>query len=305
MGKIAFVFAGQGAQYQGMGKSLAEISPAARAVFDMAERIRPGTREQCTQAAKEEMSVTVNTQPCLFCVDLMAARALEERGVRADMAAGFSLGEIPALAFAGYMTDEQAFRFVVRRGEVMDACAGENPGRMFAVVKLSAGDVEALCRAIPECWPVNYNCPGQTVVACAAASAAALTEAVKNAGGRALPLAVSGAFHSPYMKAATEALAAEFAQLAFAQAPVPVYANVTAQPYDAEELLFRQVSSPVLWQRTIEAMLKDGADTFVEVGPGKTLSGLIAKIAPDARICRVEDEKSLNETMEVLSSAEK
>ena len=305
MGKIAFVFAGQGAQYQGMGQSLAEVSPAARAVFDMAEFIRPGTRVQCTQASKEELSVTINTQPCMFCVDLMAARALAERGIRADMAAGFSLGEIPALAFAGYMTDEQAFRFVVRRGEVMDACAKEYPGRMFAVVKLAADTVETLCAAIPECWPVNYNCPGQTVVACSVSSADALAGAVKEAGGRALPLAVSGAFHSPYMKAATEMLKGEFVALGFPTPSVPVYANATAGVYDTPELMFRQVSSPVLWQRTIEAMLRDGADTFVEVGPGKTLSGLIAKIAPDARICRVEDEKSLNETMEVLSSAER
>ena len=145
MGKIAFVFAGQGAQYSGMGQSLCEMSPAARAVFDVADKLRPGTSQQCFTAPVEELSITENTQPCLYCVDLAAAKALEEAGVRADVAAGFSLGEIAALSFAGVFTPEQGFDFVCKRGRAMQAAGEANPGAMAAVLKLSNEQVEALC----------------------------------------------------------------------------------------------------------------------------------------------------------------
>ena len=155
MGKIAFVFAGQGAQYSGMGQSLCEISPAARAVFDVADKLRPGTSQQCFTAPVEELSITENTQPCLYCVDLAAAKALEEAGVRADVAAGFSLGEIAALSFAGVFTPEQGFDFVCKRGRAMQAAGEANPGAMAAVLKLSNEQVEALCAGFEKVWPVR------------------------------------------------------------------------------------------------------------------------------------------------------
>lgn len=165
MGKIAFVFAGQGAQYSGMGQSLCEASPAAQAVFDTADKLRPGTSQQCFTAPAEELSITENTQPCLYCVDLAAAKALEEAGVSPDYVAGFSLGEIAALSFAGVFAPEQGFDFVCRRGKAMQAAGEANPGAMAAVLKLSNQQVEELCAGFEKVWPVNYNCPGQLVCA--------------------------------------------------------------------------------------------------------------------------------------------
>ena len=155
MGKIAFVFSGQGAQYSGMGQSLCEASPAAKFVFELADSLRPGTSSQCFSGTVEELSVTKNTQPCLYCVDLAAAKALEEKGVRADYAAGFSLGEVAAAAFAGIFTDKSGFEFVCRRAEAMQKAAEENPGSMAAVLKLSNEKVEELCGRFSKVWPVN------------------------------------------------------------------------------------------------------------------------------------------------------
>jgi len=303
MGKVAFLFAGQGAQKPGMGKSLAECSRAAAAVMAMADTIRPGTSAQCWTGTQEELNRTVNTQPCLFCADLMAAEALKERGVIPDAVAGFSLGEIPALTFAGALNAEDAFRFVVRRGETMDACAAANPGAMFAVIKLDTARIEEICAGLSECWPVNYNSAAQTVVACAKDQADALSSAVKAAGGRAMPVAVSGAFHSPYMNEASQTLAAEFADMAFCTESMPVYANRTAQCYEGLTQLFEQVNHPVQWQKTVENMAAAGIDTFIEVGPGKTLSGLVSRILPDANVYRVEDAETLESTLEALQNA--
>lgn len=300
MGKLAFVFSGQGAQFPGMGTELAAASPAAAAIFAMADRIRPGTSAQCASATKEELSTTVNTQPCLFCADLMAAEALREAGVVPDCLAGFSLGEIPALAFGGYLSYEDAFRFVVKRGEYMDLCAKEAPGAMYAVVKLTNEQVEAICHGVEGAYPVNYNCKGQVVAACREEVGEALVAAVKAEKGKAIKLAVSGAFHSPMMDGASRRLAEEFAGLSFESPRYPVYANATAAPYTGKELLFKQVNSPVLWQKTIEEMAAAGVDTFVEVGAGKTLCGLVAKICPEATALSVQDAESLQNTLEVL-----
>ncbi len=206
MGKVAFVFSGQGAQYTGMGKSLWEKSPAARAVFEAADSQRPGTSQQCFTAPVEELSVTKNTQPCVYCVDLAAARALEEAGVKADYVAGFSLGEVAALSFAGVFPGEEGFGFVCKRAEAMQKAAEENPGAMAAVLKLKNEQVEAICQEFEQVWPVNYNCPGQLVVAGEKGQIEAFCKKVAEAGGRAVPLAVSGGFHSPFMESAGEEL---------------------------------------------------------------------------------------------------
>ena len=300
MGKIAVLFAGQGAQYEGMGKDFLTHSPAAEQVFQTADSIRPGTSVQCTTAPKEELGVTINTQPCLFCADLAAAAALKEAGVKADMAAGFSLGEIPALAFAGLLDTREAFRFVVRRGILMDEAARAQGGGMLAVLKLDAAAVEALCADIPGCWPVNYNCPGQTVISCREDALPTAEAAVKAQGGRSVRLAVSGAFHSPLMDSAAQALREEFSSLRFQTPALPLYANVTGDVYENEEQLFRQVNSPVRWQAAVERMAQAGADTFIEVGPGKTLTGLTKKILPGARAFSVQDTAGLQAVLEVL-----
>ena len=296
MGKIAFVFAGQGAQYSGMGKELCEASPAARAVFDVADKLRPGTSGQCFSAPVEELSITKNTQPCLYCVDLAAARALEEAGVRPDYVAGFSLGEVAALTFAGVFGEEQGFGFVCKRGEAMQKAGEENPGAMAAVLKLSNAQVEELCQGFAQVWPVNYNCPGQLVCAGEKGQIEQFCEKVQQAGGRAKLLAVSGGFHSPFMESASDALRQVLETVDVGEPAVPVYANFNARPYtagSAKELLIQQVKNPVRWQETVEALSALGVDTFIECGPGKTLAGLIRKTVKGAAVFSVQDAESL------------
>ncbi len=300
MGKIAFVFSGQGAQYSGMGRSLCEASAAARQVFETADRLRPGTSKQCFEGTTEELSVTKNTQPCLYCVDLAAARALEEAGIHADFAAGFSLGEVAALTFAGAFSDEDGFSFVCRRGEAMQEAAEKNPGSMAAVLKLSNEKVEALCGEFQQVWPVNYNCPGQVAVAGEKAQLEAFCEKAAEAGGKAVPLAVSGGFHSPLMESAAAQLEAVLGEIPVKAPEIPVYANATARAYegDGKALLVRQVKSPVRWQETVEALASQGVDTFFECGAGKTLCGLIRKTLKGAKVFRVEDAETLRAAVE-------
>lgn len=302
MGRIAFLFAGQGAQVPGMGKDLYEAEPAARAVFELADSLRPCTSTQCFSGSAEELALTRNTQPALFAMDLACARALEARGVRADVAAGFSLGEIAALAFAGIYEERDAFALVCRRGEFMHACAEEHPGAMTAVLRLSDAEVETICQGFRAAYPVNYNCEGQVAVACALDEIEALEASVREHGGRSVRLAVSGAFHSPFMARAAEQLYEVAEKLPAARPRIPVYANVDASPYGADPAATAaaQVRSPVRWRQTVERLAAEGVDTFIEVGAGRTLSGLCKKIVKDARILRVENMATLEETAAAL-----
>lgn len=302
MGKTAILFAGQGAQYPGMGRALYESSPAARAVFDMADAIRPGTSRQCWEGSPEELAVTVNTQPCLFTVDLACGEALREAGVAAQAAAGFSLGELAALAFSGMLRREDAFRLVCRRAELMQACAEETKGAMAAVLKLPFEQVEAICASFDKAYPVNYNCPGQLVVAAAADQMEGVAEVVKTAGGKCVPLAVSGAFHSPFMARASAEMEKELARVAYQEGEIPVYANLTGKPYagDYAALTARQIKSPVQWVGTLQNLREAGFDTFIEAGPGKTLSGLVKKTLSGVTVCRTEDPATLAETIQTI-----
>ncbi|HWP79723.1 MAG TPA: ACP S-malonyltransferase [Candidatus Acidoferrum sp.] len=301
MGKIAFVFAGQGAQQVGMGRDLYETYPAAKAVMDL---LPQQLRDVMFDGPAQELSKTVNTQPCLFAMDLACAKLLNENGVFADAVAGFSLGEIPALAYSGIMTGQEAFDFVCLRAAAMQACGEKNKGAMFAVLKLPAEGVKAVCKSLQNAYPANYNCPGQTVVACGAEVAPALVAAVAAAGGKAIPLAVSGAFHSPLMMQAGAEIEAYLRDKSFGQMQISIYSNVTGELYESPKtLLALQVTSPVLWQKTIEHMVADGVDTFIEVGPGKTLSGLIQKISPAARTLNVCDLVSLHHTLTEVRNA--
>ena len=295
MGGVAFLFAGQGAQHPAMGVDLIEASPAAAEVFAIADEVRPGTSEQCRSASKEELSQTENTQPCVFVHDLAAAAALRERGVVPAACAGFSLGEVAALTFAGAFDTRAGFELVFERAALMAAAAERHPGGMRAVIKLDAAQVENLAKQAGEdCWPVNYNSPQQTVVAGAPEALQELDVLVKEAGGRAMKVAVSGAFHSPYMAEATCGLAA-YIEAGHAPSPllIPVMANITAAPYPADpraasDVLANQVSHAVRWVDTLHALQDQGIDTFIEVGPGKTLSGLVKRTLSDVRVYSCE-----------------
>lgn len=295
MGGVAFLFAGQGAQHPAMGVDLIEASPAAAEVFAIVDEVRPGTSEQCRSASKEELSQTENTQPCVFVHDLAAATALRERGVVPAACAGFSLGEVAALTFAGAFDTRAGFELACERAALMATAAERHPGGMRAVIKLDAAQVENLAaQAGEDCWPVNYNSPQQTVVAGAPDALQTLDVLVKEAGGRAMKVAVSGAFHSPYMAEATEGLAT-YIQAGHAPSPllIPVMANMTAAPYPADpqtasDVLANQVSNAVRWVDTLHALQDQGIDTFIEVGPGKTLSGLIKRTLSDVRVYSCE-----------------
>lgn len=302
MGKIAFLFAGQGAQYPGMGKSLYDISPAAKQIFDQADQLRPGTISQCFEGPEAVLLQTANTQPCLFTMDLACAKAAQVMGIQPDMCAGFSLGEVAAAAFCGLYSFDTAFAFVKRRGELMQACAEAVPGCMTAVLRLTTEQVLALCNRFLKVYPVNFNCPGQIVVSGPMAEMEAFEQAVIAEKGRAVRLKVSGGFHSPMMAPAARELAAWLENVSMSSPAIPLYANKTALPYgeNAPFLLSSQVESPVLWEDTILNMLRDGATTFVEVGPGAVLTGLVRKIAPNVAVCHVEDEKSLESAVSMF-----
>lgn len=295
MGSVAFLFAGQGAQHPAMGVDLIEASPAAAEVFAIADEVRPGTSEQCRSASKEELSQTENTQPCVFVHDLAVAAALRERGVVPAACAGFSLGEVAALTFAEAFDTRAGFELVCERAALMAAAAERHPGGMRAVIKLDAAQVEDLAaKAGEDCWPVNYNSPQQTVVAGAPDALQTLDVLVKEAGGRAMKVAVSGAFHSPYMAEATCDLAA-YIEAGHAPSPllIPVVANMTAAPYPADpqaasDVLAQQVSHAVRWVDTLHALQDQGIDTFIEVGPGKTLSGLVKRTLSDVCVYSCE-----------------
>jgi len=297
MGKIAFVFPGQGSQHIGMGREIYEASAAARRLLDDMPDVK-----RLVFDSQLESELTANAQPALFAADLMCAAALNERGVTADGAAGFSLGEIPTAVYCGILSRQAAYDFVNIRAAAMKRCADDTPGGMFAVLKLGVDDVEEIC-ASAGAYPANYNCPGQTVVSCAEQQYGELTGAVISRSGKAVKLAVSGPFHSPYMERAAQRCAEYLTGVSFNEPAMPLYANATGRPYgDARALLARQIDHPVLWQKTIERMAADGFDIFVETGPGAVLSGLIKRIDASLTVLQVCDKASLETTLDALSA---
>ena len=280
MGAIAFVFSGQGDQYPGMGKELCDTYAAAADVFHICEVFRPGTMRQCFEGTAGELKETKNTQPCLFAMEMAAAEVLMEKGIMPNAVAGFSLGEFTAATVAGIFDRETGFKMVCKRGELMQTESEKYDTAMAAVVKLTAQQVCELTAKYDRLYPVNFNCPGNITVSGLAEQMCAFSADVKAAGGRALPLKVKGAFHSPFMASAAAAFGVELEKMTLSKPELALYSNVTAQPYDADPagLLAKQIESPVQWENIIRNMIASGVDTFIEIGPGKTLTNMIRKI---------------------------
>lgn len=277
MGTVAFLFAGQGAQVPGMAADVKDL-PKVKKLFGVAEDIRPGIVDKMLSGTQEELNRTLLTQPTMFLADLAYAYAKEEELGAPSCACGFSVGEVPALCFAGMLSEEEAFRGIVKRAELMEAYTARVPGCMIACVKLSADKVEALCDGV-NTHPANYNGAMQTVVACRAEAEEAFSAKVKEAGGRAMKLRVSGMFHCPELAPEAEEFEKFLRTLSWKAPRLPVYANLTAQPYagDFAHTLAMQMRSPVRFTATVANMRAAGVTEFAEVGPGKVLTGLVQR----------------------------
>lgn len=297
MGKIAFVFAGQGAQHTGMGLELSQTSNAASDVFMSLDALRPGTSQQCFNGDEQALSQTNNTQPCMFAVEMAGAAALNENGIKADMVAGFSLGEIAALTYAGVVDMKTGFELVCKRGQVMQNASEQQETAMAAVLRLSNDEVERICAQFNGVYPVNYNCPGQVSVAGLKSEMPEFINAVKAVKGRAVPLKVNAGFHSPFMAEATDKFAEYLQDISFVSPTVALYSNLTGEVYsdNMKELLAKQISSPVRWEQIVRNMIANGADTFIELGPGQTLCGLIKKIDSSVKTYSAANTEGLNQ----------
>lgn len=301
MGKIAFVFAGQGAQSPGMGKDICDAIPAAAEVFARVDAVREGTSRQCFEADEAELMETKNTQPCVYTVDLAMAAALEDAGIHADMTAGYSLGELAALTYAGAMSIEDGTRLVAERGRLMQIASEAHDTGMMAVLKLQDDVVEGICAKYPDLYPVNYNSDGQVSIAGDKEQIMQMRDEVKEAGGLPRILSVSGGFHSPYMDEAAEGFGKVLEGARFNETTIPVYSNRTAEPYEGQDprvLLKEQIIRPVRWKYLVRNMIAEGVDTFIEVGPGKALTSMITRIDKNVKMYRVSDMETLQETLE-------
>lgn len=292
MSKIAFLYPGQGAQEVGMAKDFYENSPEAAAVFDKAsEMLDLDFRKLCFEE-NDLLDKTEYTQAAMVTACLAITRELEKRGLHPDMTAGLSLGEYCAIAAAGGMRNMDAVRVVRSRGIFMEHAAPKGTGAMAAVLGLDSDSIEKAVEGIEGVFIANYNCPGQIVITGEAEAVEKAKGILKEAGARrVLPLNVSGPFHSPMMKPAGDALSEVLENVPLSSLKVPYVTNVTAEVVGDQskikELLVKQVSSSVRWEQSIRTMIAEGADTFVEIGPGRTLSGFMKKIDKNVKMYRI------------------
>jgi [acyl-carrier-protein] S-malonyltransferase len=313
MGKLAFLFPGQASQYPGMGRELAANHPAARSVFDEADKtLGFSISELCFNGTEEALKLTANTQPAILTVSVAAYRVLEENGIQPAFVAGHSLGEISALVAAGGLEFSDAVRLVRHRGEYMQTAVPEGVGAMAAILGLAPAQVAGICRQAADgqvVAPANLNSPEQTVIS---GHAEAVKRAVElaSAGGakRAVMLPVSAPFHSSLMQPAAVRLDADLRGIEFHDLRVPLVNNADAELMtggdEAREALIRQVTLPVRWEESIRELIEQGVNTFVEVGPGRVLTGLLRQIDRSIHVFNVNDEKSLRSTLEKLAQAQ-
>ena len=296
MSKIAFIYPGQGAQKCGMGQDFYENSASAQAVYDMASEVLKDDmdidmKDLCFHE-NDKLDLTEYTQAALVTTCLAMTKPLVEAGIRPDVTAGLSLGEYCAIAAAGGMKDEDAIRLVRKRGLLMQNTVPAGEGAMCAIMGMTGEEIEAVTDGMEGVSVANYNCPGQIVITGETKAVEAAAEKLKEAGAkRAVMLNVSGPFHSPMLKKAGEELAQVLESVELSPLDVPYVTNVTAQQVtdisQTKELLAEQVSSSVRWQQSMENLIADGVDTFIEIGPGRTLAGFMRKISRDVTVYNV------------------
>lgn len=312
MGKVAFVFPGQASQYPGMGKELAEKYPAAKAVFNEADKaLGFSIAKMCFEGTEEELKLTANTQPAILTVSVAIYRVLAEKGLTPDFVAGHSLGEYSALVAAGSLKFSDAVQIVRKRGTYMQEAVPAGEGAMAAILGISPAIVIDVCKRAAEnevCAPANLNSPDQTVISGNAGAVKRAVELASQAGAkRAVILAVSAPFHSSLMMPAQVKLEKDLKKIEFHAPQVPLISNVDADTIEtgdeARDALIRQVSMPVRWEESIRLLIDEGVNTFVEVGPGRVLTGLLRQIERSVATLNVEDEKSLATTVEKIAGA--
>jgi len=306
MSKVAFCFPGQGSFEVGMGRDFADSVPAAREVFERGSAATGLDLERlCFDADAEELVDTAVQQPALVATSLAVLAALRDRGVQADFVIGHSVGEFAALAAAEAMTLEEAMALVRERGLAMADAAARNPGSMAAILGLADEVVEGLCRKILGVWPANYNCPGQIVVSGENPAVQECIEQAQSHGARrAVKLQVSGAFHSPLVARAADRLRPAIEKIRFQEPVAPFMSTVTARVESAQRigpLLVDQLTAPVRFTQSATELMRDGVKTFVEVGPGNVLSGLVKRIDRSVKAVSVNSIEALERLPELLS----
>lgn len=305
MSKIAFIFPGQGAQKCGMGKDFYENTETGRRIFDRASELLGFSMPELCFEENDRLDITEYTQAAMVTTSIAMMQVLEEKGVKPDVAAGLSLGEYCALVAAGVMSADDAIATVRQRGILMQEAVPVGQGAMAAILALDATAIEEVTGSMDGVWIANYNCPGQIVISGEKAAVEEACERLKAAGAkRAVMLNVSGPFHSGMLKTAGEKLGQVLETVAVSEPVIPYVANVNAsyvrEAGQVKELLKRQVSSSVRWQQSVEAMIADGVDTFIEIGPGKTLAGFMKKINRGVKTLNIETLEDVDKVVAAL-----